>query len=107
MSSKKSTKQQLNAKTIDEKHTDMLNQFYEIETSTIPSLKDEYKKWKHKLTTLPETKIDARMEIHDKLKSIKTKIANLKSQKKEYLLDNSKYIFHYFEDKKKISSMFY
>ena len=103
-STKKSTKPQPNAKTIDEKHTDMLNQFYEMETATIPSLKDEYKKWKHKFATLPESKVDARMEIQDKLKAIKSKIMNLKSQRKEYLLDNSKYIFHYFEDKKKISS---
>ena len=104
MSSKKSTKPPLNAKTIDEKHTDMLNQFHEIETITIPKLKEEYRKWKHKIATLPESKIDARMEIQDKMKAIKTKIQSLQSQRKEYLLDNSKYIFHYFEDKKKISS---
>ena len=104
MSTKKSTKQQPNVKTIDEKHTDMLNQFYEMETFTIPTLKDEYKKWKHKFATLPESKVDARMEIQDRLKSIKTKITDLRSQRKEYLLDNSKFIFHYFEDKKKISS---
>jgi hypothetical protein len=104
MSSKKSTKPQPNAKTIDEKHTDMLNQFHEIETTTIPKLKEEYRKWKHKFATLPENKVDARMEIQDKLKTIKSKIQKLKSQRNEYLLDNSKYIFHYFEDKKKISS---
>ena len=64
MSSKKSTKPQLNAKTIDEKHTDMLNQFHEIETATIPRLKEEYKKWKHKFASLPESKIDGKVARH-------------------------------------------
>ena len=90
MSSKKSTKPQLNTKTIDEKHTDMLNQFHEIETETIPRMKDEYRKWKHKFATLPESKVDARMEIQDKLKAIKTKIQTMKSKRNDYLLDNSK-----------------
>lgn len=101
---KKTTKQQPIIKTIDEKHTEMLNQFHEIETQTIPALQEEYGKLKHRLHTLPESKIDARMEIKDRLKSIKTKIQQLKTQKNEYLLNNSKFIFHYFEDKKKISS---
>ena len=101
---KKTTKQQPIIKTIDEKHTEMLNQFHEIETQTIPTLQEEYTKLKHRLHTLPESKIDARMEIKDRLKSIKTKIQQLKTQKNEYLLNNSKFIFHYFEDKKKISS---
>ena len=76
-SAKKSAKPQQNPKTIDEKHTDMLNRFYEIETETIPALKDEYKKWKHKLASLPESKVDARMEIRDKLKMIKTTLTQL------------------------------
>ena len=101
---KKSTKQPANVKTIDEKHTEMLNHFHKMETNTIPALIEEYKKLKHRLHILPESKIDARMEIKDRLKSIKTQLSSLKRQKKEYLLDNSKYIFHYFEDKKKISS---
>jgi hypothetical protein len=101
---KKTTKPQPNVKTIDEKHTEMLNQFHEIETNTIPGLQEEYSKLKQRLRTLAESKIDARMEIKDRLKTIKTKIKNLKTQKTDYLLNNSKFIFHYFEDKKKISS---
>ena len=101
---KKTTKPQPNIKTIDEKHTEMLNQFHEIETQTIPTLQEECAKLKHRLHALPESKIDARMEIKDRLKSIKTKIQSLKTQKNNYLLNNSKFIFHYFEDKKKISS---
>ena len=101
---KKTTKPQPNIKTIDEKHTEMLNQFHEIETQTIPTLQEEYTILKRRLHSLPESKIDARMEIKDRLKSIKIKIKKLKTQKNDYLLNNSKFIFHYFEDKKKISS---
>jgi hypothetical protein len=101
---KKSTKQPANVKTIDEKHNEMLNHFHEIDTKTVPALKEEYKRLNHKLASLSESKIDAKMEIKDRLKSIKTRISNLNRQKNDYLLDNSKYIFHYFEDKKKISS---
>jgi len=101
---KKTTKPLANTKTIDEKHTEMLNHFHEIETNTIPNLTEEYRRAKKRLSTLPESKVDARMELKDRLKSIKSQILSLKSQKKSYLLDNSKYIFHYFEDKQKISS---
>ena len=101
---KKTTKPQPNIKTIDEKHTEMLNQFHEIETQTIPALQEEYTILKRRLHSLPESKIDAHMEIKDRLKSIKIKIKKLKTQKNDYLLNNSKFIFHYFEDKKKISS---
>ena len=40
----------------------------------------------------------------DKLKEINIKINELKNKKKEYFLDNSKFIFEYFENKKNISN---
>jgi hypothetical protein len=43
------------------------------------------------------------MDYHDKLKDIKSKIKELQLKKTEYFLDNSKYIFEYFENKKDIS----
>ena len=44
------------------------------------------------------------MDIRDKVLNIQKQIKELKQQKKKYLLENSKYIFDYFEEKKKISS---
>jgi hypothetical protein len=101
---KKNSKPQPNVKTIDEKHTELLTQFHDTETRVIPELIEEYNALKRRLVFVPESKIDERMEIKDRLKSIKAQIKTMKNQKKEYLLNNSKYIFHYFEDKKKISS---
>ena len=90
--------------TIDEKHTEMLNYFHEIETEIIPNLKLEKDKLKSVIPTLQDHEIDAYMEIRDKILLIKKQIKELKQEKKNYLLDNSKYIFNYFEEKKKISS---
>ena len=90
--------------TIDEKHTEMLNQFYETETETIPKLLQEKERLKALIPNLKDHEIDAYMDIRDKVQEIQYKIKDLKQQKKKYLLDNSKYIFNYFEEKKKISS---
>lgn len=103
-SAKKTTKPIVHVATIDEKHTEMLNRFYETETVVIPQLQEERKKLRHRLAHTPENKVDLRMEIQDRLKSIKARISQLKREKNDYLLDNSKYIFQYFEEKKLISS---
>jgi hypothetical protein len=99
---KKPPPKQIN--TIDEKHTELLNLFYENETETIPKLLAEKERLKAIIPTLQDHQIDAYMEIRDKILDIKSKIKELKQEKKKYLLDNSKYIFNYFEEKKKISS---
>jgi len=90
--------------TIDEKHTEMLNYFYELETHTIPNLIIEKKNLKQRLRELTTNKIDIYMDIRDKIDAINKEITELKSKKKQYLLDNSKHIFEYFEEKKKVSS---
>jgi hypothetical protein len=101
---KKAAKLSTLTNTIDEKHTDMLNHFHELDTQTIPKLEEELRKIKHRLKQTPDTKIDLHMELKDKCGQLKQKIRQHKSERKNYLLDNSKYIFQYFEDKKKISS---
>jgi len=47
--------------------------------------------------------IEDEMDLKDKIIDIQKKIKKLKNEKKNYLLDNSKYIFDYFEQKKDIS----
>ena len=93
-----------NTQNLDEKHTEMLNVFYTVDTETIPKLETERKQLKHKLKNTPKHKIDTIMELHSRVDHVETQLKTLKSQRKNYLLDNSKYIFQYFEDKKKISS---
>jgi len=90
--------------TIDEKHTEMLQSFSDIETTIIPALLAEKQHLKAKVSTLKENEIDAYMDIKDRVEFINKQVKELKQQKKQYLLENSKYIFDYFEEKKKINS---
>jgi len=96
--------QQKTINTIDEKHKEMLRSFEEIETVTIPSLNLEKKELKSKILTLKEHQIDVYLDIRDKIEQIKTQIKELRNRKKRYFLDNSKYIFQYFEQKQQISN---
>jgi hypothetical protein len=91
--------------TIDEKHTEMLNYFHEIETELVPKLLDQKHHLKLRLVKLSKQKqIDEYMNIRDEIRAVSKEIRHLKSQRKNYLLDNSKYIFQYFEQKKDISN---
>jgi len=104
MNSAKKNAEKSIVNTIDEKHTEMMSHFNDIETDILPQLVSEKKKLVHRLSKLPATSVELRMDIQDRLAIIRQKISALKTQKNNYLLDNSKYIFQYFEDKKKISS---
>ena len=87
--------------TLDGKHKEFLNEFSIDETDKIPSLKQEQKESEERLkTTLT---IEQKLDIADRIKEIKSTIKELKIKKKDYFLNNSKYIFDYFENKKNIS----
>jgi Poxvirus Late Transcription Factor VLTF3 like len=89
------------ANTIDEKHTEMLNYFHTIETQTIPHLVKEIKSLKKKLKE--ETNLEESINLTDKLQSKSIELKVLRNKRTQYLLENSKYIFNYFERKKDIS----
>lgn len=100
-----SDKKKTVVQTLDEKHTEMLNHFHVLEIETIPKLIIERKLLKKKLDKLATTaKIDIVMDLTDKIRLHTQKINQLRLQKKRYLLDNSRMIFQYFEDKKNIAS---
>jgi len=89
--------------TLDGKHNDFLNDFVKDETDNIPKIKREREE---KIKKLKKTKdIDQIMELRDKIVDINQSIKDLKNKKKSYYLDNSKYIFDYFENKKNISEI--
>ena len=90
--------------TIDKKHSQLMEQFEHNENVIIPKLLEEKAKLKKKAKTLTNSKIEEYMELHDKINEINEKIKVLKTNKKKYLLENSKHIFNYFEAKKNISS---
>ena len=102
------TKQQKDYQTqnssIDEKHKEMLNTFDTHELNTIPQLKNEKELLKTYIKSLKTYQIEEYMEKKDRIRQINEKIKELKSLKKKYLLENSKYVFQYFEQKKQIST---
>lgn len=90
--------------TIDVKHSEMLERFNNIETVMIPNLNIEKEELKSKVPNLKENQLDDFMRIKDRIGEINREIKELKQEKKNYLLDNSKHIFNYFEQKKQISN---
>jgi hypothetical protein len=100
---KSNTQQKLGLHTIDIKHRELLDQFDIIETETIPKLLDEKETLKNKIKTMRRNEYDDYMNTRDRIIAINAEISKLKNKKKNYLLDNSKHIFDYFEQKKQIS----
>jgi hypothetical protein len=99
----KDSKKRDQTKTIDEKHTDMMNIFYVIENDTIPKLQKTKQEIMHQITHSKKHS-DEYYDLKEKLEEVKNEMNSLKNKKKEYLLSNSKFIFNYYEDKQKISS---
>jgi len=88
--------------TLDIKHKEMLNKFRIDSTGTKPALENEKKNLSLRLksTTLS---VDERINLGDKLRLLKTEIKKINKAETNYLLNNSQYIFEYFEDKKNIA----
>jgi len=90
--------------TLDTKHKEFLNEFTKDEYDKIPELKSEREEYKQKLKNdYNELAVEQKLDLEDKINEITTMIKEIKSKKKEYFLDNSKFIFEYFENKKNIS----
>ena len=89
---------------IDIKHTEMLDRFEKIENDIIPNLKKEKEELKEKVSILKEHELDEFMKIKDRVNEIQQELKELKFEKKKYLLNNSKIVFDYFEQKQQISN---
>jgi hypothetical protein len=93
------------SRTIDEKHTEMLAMFSHNKLTQIPQLQTEIDQLKAKLKTIKKhTHIDEYMDMKDIIKEKRLQMKTLALKEKDYYLDNSKYIFDYFEQKKDIST---
>jgi hypothetical protein len=90
-----------NSITLDGKHKEFINEFAKDEKNVIPNLKIERNELHKKLFNADT--IEQKMDIQDRLNEIDENIKMLKLKKKGYFLDNAKYIFDYFENKKNIS----
>jgi len=89
--------------TLDTKHKEFLNEFNKDEEDRIPDLKLEKYIFKNQLKDT-KLSIEQRLDIQDKINELTETIKEIKFKKKNYFLDNSKYIFEYFENKKNIST---
>lgn len=90
--------------TIDTKHKEFLNEFTKDENNIL-DYKSEMLNLKKQLITENESlTIEQKLDIQDKISELKENIKDIKHKKKDYFLDNSKYIFEYFENKKNIST---
>jgi hypothetical protein len=95
-----------NITTLDGKHHEFINEFTKDEQDKLPKLKKEKAELQELLKkndAEPTMTIEQLLDAKDRLQEIKNTINQLKSKKVDYFLDNSKYIFDYFENKKNIS----
>ena len=91
-----------NSTTLDGKHKEFINEFNIDDQDIIPKLEKERDELKQKMGKENLT-IEQLLDLQDEIREIDAKIRETKQKKKEYLLDNSKYVFEYFETKKQIS----
>jgi len=91
--------------TLDGKHKEFVNDFFKDEFDIIPKLKEEKYSLNKQLEIEKHLNIEQIMEIKDRIKEINENIKELKYKKNNYFLDNSKYIFEYFENKKNINNV--
>ena len=89
--------------TLDGKHNEFLNIFSSNENIILPKYLEQKKLLFEQLdNSINELSIEKQLDITDQINSLSLEISKLKKEKKNYFLDNSKYIFEYFESKKKI-----
>ena len=91
------------AVTLDAKHKEFLNEFSKDE-NVIAEFKYQINILQNQLEQDESLTIEEQLDIKDKISVLKQNIKDTKMKKKDYFLDNSKFIFEYFENKKNISS---
>ena len=88
--------------TLDSKHREIENEFVIDKENTLPELRAK-KKYMDNLLKDDNNDIGKQIEIKDMLYDITKQINSIKKKSKHYYLNNNKYIFDYFENKKEIS----
>ena len=88
--------------TVDNKHQEMINKFENNEKNAIPQLKKNIKSFKKKIKN-KKISLSKKFDLEDSIKNLKKKIREMEKEKKKYFLDNSEYIFNYYENKQILS----
>jgi hypothetical protein len=89
---------------LDGKHKEFMNDFSKDEYDIIPKLKEERVQLNKLILIDGKYPIEKIMDFKDRIREINETIKDLKGKKNNYFLDNSKYIFEYFENKKNIDN---
>lgn len=92
--------------TLDNKHEEQSGIFKKNKECLLPNFLNEKKLLIDNINYCKKNrtkKHDELLELKDRLKEINIKIKSLKKEEKDYYLNNSKYIFTYFESKKNIA----
>jgi len=88
---------------LDNKHREILEQIKDKETNKLPELRSTRKKLQKVLKKYNNLTIEQHLEIQDRIIEINKEIIEIQKERKNYFLDNSKYVFDYFENKKQIA----
>ncbi len=89
--------------TLDTKHKEFEKEFEQNNNVLLPELRAK-KKYLTKLLETTNLTVEQRLDINDNILNTLTQIKALKHKEKDYYLNNSKYIFDYFENKKDVAS---
>lgn len=87
--------------TLNSKHSEMLAKFQNNEDVVIPNYESEISNLEERLLN-ESLNINQQQDIKERINKLNRKIKSLQKQKKEYYLQNSQFIFDYFEKKKNI-----
>ena len=85
--------------TLDGVHRELQVEFNIIETESLPALQKEKKDILNKLKNKSVMDISKQIELNDRLYDIKKEISDNNRKIRDYYLNNSSYIFDYFENK--------
>jgi len=91
VSNKKST-------TLDSKHKEIIETITRDECDKLPELLKKKKNIKKRIKKCEN--IDKKLDLEDNLKKLNREISKIKSAKKDYFLENSKYLFGHYENTK-------
>ena len=87
--------------TLDMKHTEFLRKFKEDEEVALPKLEIDLSEAKEALRE--KQGIEPHLCLKDRIQCLRRQIRELKGARTNYFLNNSKHIFGYFEEKKRIA----
>ena len=87
--------------TLDNTHKEKMYEFENIKNTIIPNYNKQIILLKKEFSTT--NSFERKLQIKTEIKEIKFKKKAKKKEEQNYLLNNSKYIFNYFESKKKLS----